>query len=237
MKSVSINGIARVNLGKKFAKRLRDDENVPCVIYGGDDGSIHFYAHSNEFRKIVYTPSVYLIDIIVGDKKVKAIMRDIQFHPVTDKILHIDFVQIFDNQNIRIKLPVNIVGSAIGVRNGGRLSFNIRKLLAEAVAENLPESIEIDISQLRIGDSVRISDLLFENITFLNNPNDVIVAVKTARAIIEEEEEEDVEEEGAEGTEGDEKGEEKDKKEEGKDEKGEEKDKKEEGKDKKEGRK
>jgi len=232
MKSVSINGIARVNLGKKFAKRLRDDENVPCVIYGGDDGSIHFYAHSNEFRKIVYTPSVYLIDIIVGDKKVKAIMRDIQFHPVTDKILHIDFVQIFDNQNIRIKLPVNIVGSAIGVRNGGRLSFNIRKLLAEAVAENLPESIEIDISQLRIGDSVRISDLLFENITFLNNPNDVIVAVKTARAIIEEEEE-DVEEEGAEGAEEDETAEGKDGGTEGKEKKGEGKDEKAEGKDKK----
>ena len=89
MKSVSINGIARVNLGKKFAKRLRDDENVPCVIYGGDDGPIHFYAHSNEFRKIVYTPSVYLIDITVGDKKVKAIMKDIPILSFVNIKLHI----------------------------------------------------------------------------------------------------------------------------------------------------
>ena len=89
MKSVSINGIARVNLGKTFAKQLRKEENVPCVIYGGQDEPIHFYAHQNEFRKIVYTPNVYLLDIVIGDQAVQAVMRDIQFHPVTDQILHI----------------------------------------------------------------------------------------------------------------------------------------------------
>ena len=90
MKSVSINGIARVNLGKSFAKKLRKEENVPCVIYGGKDNPIHFYAHENEFRKIIYTPEVFLLDLLIGDETIHAIMRDIQFHPVTDKILHIE---------------------------------------------------------------------------------------------------------------------------------------------------
>jgi large subunit ribosomal protein L25 len=190
MKSVSINGIARVDLGKKFAKQLRKEENVPCVIYGGSEDPIHFYAHVNEFRKIVYTPNVYLIDVIIGENTFPVIMGDIQFHPVTDKVLHIDFLRIFENQNIKINIPINITGNSIGVRNGGRLTLNMRRLLTEGLAKDLPEVIEIDITALRIGHSVRVSDLSFDNINFLNNPQDVVVAVKTARAAIEEEEEE-----------------------------------------------
>ena len=109
MKSVSIKGIARVDLGKKFAKRLRKEQNVPCVIYGGNEDPIHFYAHENEFRKIVYTPNVYLIDVVVGEKTFKTIMGDIQFHPVTDKIFHIDFLRIFDDQFVKINVPVEII--------------------------------------------------------------------------------------------------------------------------------
>ena len=195
MKSVSINGIARVDLGKKFAKQLRKDENVPCVIYGGKEGPIHFYAHSNEFRNIVYTPNVYLLDINIGDQVFKTIMGDIQFHPVTDKILHIDFLRIFNNQNIKINIPVNISGNALGVRNGGRLAINMRRVLVEALPENLPETIEIDVTELKIGQSTRIEDISLEKARFLNNSDDVIVAVKTARAAIEEEE---IEEEGSE---------------------------------------
>ena len=188
MKSVSINGIARVDLGKKFAKQLRKDNHVPCVLYGGKEDPIHFYAHSNEFRKIVYTPNVYLVDIVVGDNQYKSIMGDIQFHPVTDHILHIDFLRIFDNQPITINIPIMISGNSIGVRNGGRLALNMRRVLIEALENHLPENVEIDITDLKIGQSVRILDLSRENITFLNNPNDVIVAVKTARAAIVEEE-------------------------------------------------
>tara|TARA_B100001250_G_scaffold395723_1_gene400933 strand:+ start:383 stop:1036 length:654 start_codon:yes stop_codon:yes gene_type:complete len=190
MKSVSINGIARVNLGKSFAKKLREEDNVPCVLYGGKEEPVHFYAHTNEFRKIIYTPEVFLIDLIVGDETIRAMMGDIQFHPVTDKILHIDFLRIFDNAKVQINLPVIITGNSIGVRNGGRLVLNMRKLLVEAFANDLPENIEIDISLLRIGNSIRISDLSPENLTFLNNSDDVVVAVKTARAAILEEEEE-----------------------------------------------
>ena len=198
MKSVSINGIARVDLGKKFAKQLRKEENVPCVIYGGSEEPIHFYAHSNEFRKIVYTPNVYLINVIIGDNTFQVTMGDIQFHPVTDKILHIDFLRVFENKEVKINIPITITGNSKGVRNGGRLTLNMRRMLIESMSQYLPETIELDITELSIGDSIRVSDLSRDNITFLNNPQDVIVAVKTARAAVEEEVEEEVEE----GTEG-----------------------------------
>ena len=191
MKSVSINGIARVDLGKKFAKQLRKEENVPCVIYGGEDNPIHFYAHTNEFRKIIYTPDVYLIDIVVEDQTIPVIMGDVQFHPVSDKILHIDFLRIFKDKNVKIHIPVDIFGNSIGVRNGGRLALNMRKMFVEGLPANLPEKISIDITQLTIGSSIRVSDMSIENLTFLNNSDDVIVAVKTARAAIAQEEEED----------------------------------------------
>jgi large subunit ribosomal protein L25 len=207
MKSVSINGIARVNLGKSFAKQLRKEDNVPCVIYGGSMEPVHFYAHKNELRKIIYTPNVYLIDISLGDDTMCAVMGDIQFHPVTDKILHIDFLRVFEDKKVRINIPVNIKGNAIGVRNGGRLAHNMRRMLVEALSVDLPETIEVDITNLKIGESIRVLDMELENVNFLNNSNDVIVAVKTARtAILEEEEEteeaseEAAKEEGAEET-------------------------------------
>ena len=197
MKSVSINGIARVDLGKKFAKQIRKDENVPCVIYGGSESPVHFYAHANEFRKVVYTPNVYLIDIQIGEKVFKTVMGDIQFHPVTDKILHIDFLRIFDGQPVNIAVPVTLSGNSIGVRNGGRLALNMRKLALQALSEHLPEAIEIDITNLKIGHAIRVSDLSRDNIIFLNNVDDVIVAVKTARAALADEEEEESTEEAS----------------------------------------
>ncbi len=200
MKSVSINGVARVNLGKKFAKQLRNKEHVPCVIYGSDKSEpIHFHAHTNEFRKIVYTPEVFLIDITIGEKTITATMSDIQFHPVTDRIIHIDFIKVVDGKSIKVDIPVSINGNSIGVRNGGRLALNIRKLLVEALAENLPETIEIDISALKIGQSIRVSDISIDNVNILSNPNDVVVGVKTSRAAVSEEDEGDVEDGTTEG--------------------------------------
>jgi len=188
MKSVSINGIARVNLGKPFAKQLRKEDNVPCVIYGGTDEPIHFYAHENEFRKIIYTPDVYLVDVVIGDETISTTMRDIQFHPVTDKVLHIDFLRVLEGKKVQIHIPVNVTGNAIGVRNGGRLALNMRKVMVEAFSDKLPEIVEIDVANVRIGESIRISDLSIDGVTFLNNSDDVIVAVKTARAALVEEE-------------------------------------------------
>ena len=190
MKSVSINGIARVNLGKPFAKQLRKEENIPCVIYGGMETPIHFYAHTNEFRKIIYTPEVFLININIGEETIKTTMGDIQFHPVTDQVLHIDFLRVFEDKKVRINIPVSIQGNAIGVRNGGRLASNLRRLMVSGLSKYLPETIEIDISPLKIGDAIRVKDLKIENIDFLNNSDDVIVAIKTARAAIVDDEEE-----------------------------------------------
>ena len=169
MKSVSINGIARVNLGKSFAK-------------------------------IVYTADVFLIDVKVGDETVRTVIGDIQFHPVTDKILHIDFIRVFDDKSVKINVPVNISGNSIGVRNGGRLTQNMRSMKIEAFAKNLPETIVIDITNLKIGQSIRVSDMELSDVTFLNNSNDVIVAVKTARtAIASEEEDESIESDDSSG--------------------------------------
>ena len=192
MKSVSINGIARVNLGKPFAKQLRKEENVPCVIYGGMETPIHFYAHANEFRKIIYTPEVFLIDINIGEETIRTTMGDIQFHPVTDQVLHIDFLRVFEDKKVRINIPINIQGNAIGVRNGGRLASNLRRLMVHGLSQHLPETIDVDISPLKIGDAIRVKDLNIENLDFLNNSQDVIVAVKTARAAIVSDEEEGV---------------------------------------------
>ena len=204
MKSVSIKGVARVNLGKKFAKQLRKEDNVPCVIYGGTSDPMHFYAHSNEFRKIVYTADVYIINIHIGDTIVKSIMSDIQFHPVSDKLVHIDFLKISDDQNVRINLPIRIIGNALGVQNGGRMALNMRSLIIEALIDNLPEVIEVDISDLRIGQSIRVSDLKIDGANILSKGNDVIVGIKTSRAVVEEEEVVGTDSETAEGEDGEE---------------------------------
>jgi large subunit ribosomal protein L25 len=204
MKSVSIKGVARVNLGKKFAKQLRKEDNVPCVIYGGTSDPMHFYAHSNEFRKIVYTADVYIINIHIGDTIVKSIMSDIQFHPVSDKLVHIDFLKISDDQNVRINLPIQIIGNALGVQNGGRMALNMRSLIIEALIDNLPEMIEVDISDLRIGQSIRVSDLKIDGANILSKGNDVIVGIKTSRAVVEEEEVVGTDSETAEGEDGEE---------------------------------
>ena len=204
MKSVSIKGVARVNLGKKFAKQLRKEDNVPCVIYGGTSDPMHFYAHSNEFRKIVYTADVYIINIHIGDTIVKSIMSDIQFHPVSDKLVHIDFLKISDDQNVRINLPIQIIGNALGVQNGGRMALNMRSLAIEALIDNLPELIEVDISDLRIGQSIRVSDLKIDGANILSKGNDVIVGIKTSRAVVEEEEVVGTDSETAEGEDGEE---------------------------------
>tara|TARA_B110000495_G_C22751774_1_gene440443 strand:+ start:77 stop:715 length:639 start_codon:yes stop_codon:yes gene_type:complete len=187
MKSVSIKGVARVNLGKKFAKQLRKEDNVPCVIYGGNSEPMHFYAHSNEFRKIVYTADVYIISINIGETIVKSIMSDIQFHPVNDKLIHIDFLKISDDKNVKVNIPIIIIGNALGVQNGGRMALNMRTLAIEALIDNLPEKIEVDISDLRIGQSIRVSDLKMDGINILSKDNDVIVGIKTSRAVVEEE--------------------------------------------------
>lgn len=182
MKSITINGSKRESVGKSSSRLLRNAGQVPCVLYGGE-GPIHFSAPELAFSKLVYTSNAYTVVIALGEKEqFSAIMQDIQFHPVTDKILHIDFYQLFEDKQISIDIPVKLNGNALGVRLGGNLQRNKRKLRVKALPTNLPDRIEIDISELNIGDKVYITELSNENYEFLHPDNTVVCQVRRARA-------------------------------------------------------
>ena len=207
MKSITINGSKRESVGKSSSKALRNAGQIPCVLYGGE-GPIHFSAPELAFSKLVYTSSAYTVVIALDEKEqFSAIMQDIQFHPVTDKILHVDFYQLFEDKQISIDIPVKLNGNAIGVRLGGNLQRNKRKLRVKALPTNLPDSIEIDISELNIGDKVYITELSNESYEFLHPDNTVVCQVRRARAAMalatedeEGEEGEETSEEGSEST-------------------------------------
>ena len=188
MKTLAISVKERQNVGKTSTRALRNQGNVPCVLYGGEK-QVTFYAHENDFRKLVYTPNTFVVELNINGSKTKAIMQDIQFHPVTDKILHIDFLEVFDGKPITVSLPVILDGVAIGVKNGGNLMFRIPKIVSKGLVANLPEAITINIDHLAIGMFISIKDIVVKGVEFLAPPNSVVVAVKTARAAILVEEE------------------------------------------------
>ena len=201
MKSITINGSKRESVGKSSSRLLRNAGQVPCVLYGGE-GPIHFSAPELAFSKLVYTANAYTVVIAFGEKEsYNAILQDIQFHPVSDKILHIDFYQLFDDKKISMDIPVKLNGNPIGVKLGGNLQRNKRKLRIKALPTNLPDNIEIDISELNIGDKVYITELFNENYEFLHPDNTVVCQVRRARAALVVETEEGEGEEGEEGTE------------------------------------
>ncbi|WP_297764009.1 50S ribosomal protein L25/general stress protein Ctc [uncultured Muriicola sp.] len=204
MKSITIKGSERESVGKKASKALRNAGMVPCVVYGGEK-PLHFSANEIAFRDLVYTPNAHTVVVVLEDgKKLQAIMQDIQFHPVTDKILHIDFYQLFPDKELTMNIPVKLLGNSPGVRNGGRLLFRKRLLAIKALPDNLPDFFEIDISTLTIGDNITVESLLNDKFTILHPETTVVVQVKTARAaiVVEEDEEEGDEIEGEEGAEG-----------------------------------
>ncbi|MCF6351295.1 MAG: 50S ribosomal protein L25/general stress protein Ctc [Flavobacteriaceae bacterium] len=200
MQSIIIKGTKRESVGKKETKALRNADKVPCVIYGGGN-TIHFSAKEKAFKKLVYTPNVYTATIDIAGEKLSTILQDIQFHPVTDRILHIDFYQLFDDKEIAMNIPVKLRGSSLGVMNGGSLRFTNRKLKVKALPMNLPDEITIDISSLKIGDKVFLHELTNDKYDFLHPENMVVVQVRMSRAAIVEEEEEEGVTEGAETTE------------------------------------
>lgn len=198
MKSITIKGSERESVGKKATKALRNAGKVPCVVYGGEK-PLHFSAEEIAFRDLVYTPNAHTVVVdLEGGKQLKAVMQDIQFHPVTDNILHIDFYQLFDDKEVTMNIPVRLQGNSPGVRNGGRLLFRKRKLVIRALPDNLPDFFDVDISKLKIGDNILVESLLSDDFTILHPDNTVVVQVKTARAAVTVETEEE-EEEGIEG--------------------------------------
>lgn len=202
MKSITIKGSQRESVGKVATKALRNAGKVPCVVYGGDK-PIHFSADTLAFKDLVYTPDVHTVVIALEDgSKINAILQDIQFHPVTDNIIHVDFYQIFDNKEITLEIPVRVVGNSRGVRNGGVLRVPRRKLKVKAIPADLPDFIEADITELRIGSKLYVTELKSEGYKIMHPDNTVVAQVRTSRVAVDDVEEEEEGEEGAEGAEG-----------------------------------
>ncbi len=181
MKSIELKGAVRKSIGKKDSKKLRLEEKTPCVLYGGKE-NVHFSVEMQNLKKLVYTPNVYLVDLEIDGAKHKAILKDMQFHAVTDEIIHIDFLEVFEDKSVEISVPVSLNGLAVGVKAGGKLQVLNRKLKVKALPKDLPDTLEIDITKLALGKSIKVGDVSFENIEMLNAKNTVIAAVKLTRA-------------------------------------------------------
>ena len=204
MKSITIKGSKRESVGKVATKALRNADKVPCVLYGGEN-ALHFSANELDFSKLVYTPNAHTVVLdINGDQKINAILQDIQFHPVSDKILHVDFYQLSDDKEVNMEIPVIIQGSAPGVMlEGGTLVISKRKLKVRALPKNLPDFINVDISSLKLGNKITTAELESEDFTILHPDNTVVCKVRTSRASMSIEEEElegEATEEGGEAT-------------------------------------
>ena len=198
MQTITITGSKRESVGKVSTKALRNAGKVPCVLYGGDK-ALHFSADEKSFKKLVYTANVYTATIEVEGTTYNAILQDIQFHPVSDKILHMDFYQLFDDKMVTMNIPVRLVGTSPGVINGGSLSFAKRKLSVKALPSDLPDFINADISKLKIGMKVVVSDVADDKFSFMHPENTVVVQVRTARSAVLDDEDEEGEEGATEG--------------------------------------
>ncbi len=181
MKTLVLKGQKRDTLGKKEAKLLRSKEIVPAVLYGAGE-PVHFSVPFNELRHLIYTPDVLLIDLDIEGSVYHAIMQDIQWHAVEEQILHIDFLKIEENKKIKIDIPVKIVGLAKGIKAGGKLKTNLRRLKVKALAKNLPDVIEVDVTKLEVGQSIKVGELNLKDIEILDKKTNVVVAVTITRA-------------------------------------------------------
>lgn len=192
MKKAQLSGSLRANVGKKDAKALRNAGQVPCVLYGQGEQT-HFSVRSVDLEKLIFSPDVYQVELDIDGTKKVAIIQDLDMHPVKDKPVHVDFLELSDDKPVKLQLPLRHTGSPIGVMNGGKLRQPYRKLRVVGLPGALPEAISVEIGELRIGQSIRISDLDVEGVTFLEPANAVILAVKMARGAVADDEEEEAE--------------------------------------------
>lgn len=188
MKSFAISGSPRENVGKRDAKELRYEGKVPAVLYGGATQT-HFSVSAADLKAVVYTPVVHFIDIDVAGVKSQAIIKDIQFHPLTEQIIHIDFLLLDEKKPIAIEIPVKLTGTSPGVKVGGKLVQKLRKLRVKALPKDHLDSIEVSIESLEVGKSVKVGEIKFDNLTILNAKEDTIVSVTTSRALRQAEQE------------------------------------------------
>ncbi len=197
MKTVSMSGSLRENVGKKDAKALRKQGKVPCVIYGGKE-QLHFSVNEADFRHLVYSPEIAFVELNIADKTYKAILKDMQFHPVTDSIYHADFMELVDDKPIVMSVPVKSTGLPKGVTLGGKLMSKLRKLKVKALPKYIPENITIDVSSLLIGQSIKVKDVVVDNVELLDTPNAVVLTVRVTRVAVSTSLTEEGAEEGAE---------------------------------------
>jgi large subunit ribosomal protein L25 len=181
MKTFELKGTVRTVLGKKATKAERVVDNVPCVLYGGAENT-HFITTISEIRKLIYTPEVFVVNLDIDGKKTKSIMKALQFHPVSDKVLHIDFLELTEDKPVVVELPVKLEGLAEGVKAGGKLSLEMRKLKVKGLYAQIPENIVINVSELGLGKSIQVAKVSVENLEILNNKNAVVAQVKLTRA-------------------------------------------------------
>ena len=181
MKTIEIKGSVRADLGKKATRELRKNGQVPCVVYGGESVT-HFSAPVDAFRGLIYTPNIYIVDLVIDGKASKAILKDVQYNCVSDAIEHIDFLEVSDKKPVSIALPVKLNGLAEGVRQGGKLVLKIRKIRVKGLIEKLPDILEIDVTNLGLGKAIKIQDLNFDGLEILEAKNIVVATVKMTRA-------------------------------------------------------
>ena len=181
MRTVSLSGSLRESVGKKDAKAIRAAGNVPCILYGAGH-QISFQVSYKDLTPLVYTPEVNKVSLQIDGKTYTSIIKEIQFHPVSDKMIHVDFLELVDNKPIFMSVPVTVYGNSLGVKQGGKLVINSRKLNIKATPENLPDSIKIDVEKLDIGQGIKVGAIGLDNVQILDEPNKMVVSVKTTRA-------------------------------------------------------
>jgi large subunit ribosomal protein L25 len=180
MKTIVINGSFRKELGKKSSKELRRSNNVPCVMYGGKE-NIHFFTHENNFKNLVYTPDAHLVKLDIEGMEYHVVLKEIQFHPVSDKIIHVDFTEVFTDKPVSIAIPIRVFGDSVGIIAGGKLRIRKRSLMVKGFANDIPEFLPVDITEVKIHQSIKVGDLSYDKIELMDPKRSMVLAVATSR--------------------------------------------------------
>jgi large subunit ribosomal protein L25 len=198
MKTLEIKGFPRTQTGKKETKKIRSQGQVPCVVYGGDK-NIHFSSEVLDLKKLVYTQDTYLVKIEIDGNTYESVLQETQFHPVSEEILHMDFVQVFSDKKVIVNLPIVLKGISIGIKEGGKLRQRRRYIKVQGLIKDMPDVLEVDMTELDIGDFLKIADLNYNNLEILDPAKAMVVGVVSSRLIAKGMEEEVIEEEVVEG--------------------------------------
>lgn len=183
MKTVALTGELRPSLGTKDAKSLRNEGKVPCVLYGGGE-VIHFFVYAPDFNALVYTPNTYKVQLTIDGKKHLAILQDMQFHPVNEAILHADFLAVDENKSVLLSIPIKVTGNSPGVRAGGKLIQKIQRLKVRGTISNIPDFVELSISDLDIGQSIKVKEISIPNVEILDSKENAVISVKITRNVV-----------------------------------------------------